>query len=572
MRVHLSALAIIICCTLLCSVSGSVNHGSTLSRQRRDDGKLAPRQLPPDQMESIAGQAENAHDTASIKNVVQQVLNANNLNVSSFNPAAYTWGQPQLGQIMSDNNDVQQVSWFNGGTFPFNPPANVPYVQNGSDMYWKWIPPNLTCTVDGHWVSNGAMTFVLNSQDLVVTNETMPDGRPIVQPYYITSPDLYDPAKVKRAIIIFPGKPRDSWKYANLVYNALAYAISQPDTYHINPGEVIILSPAVLNEDDKNTGGAEDNWVVYQRSNWEMGGISHAPPMNSSVTFYSVLDKMIGQLNNRTLYPNLNQVVVAGHSLGGQASLRYGMTRKQRHYDSNVRFWVGNPGSYTWLTTGIETKPNPSPITQNQEDCSGTVDKWPYGFGNRSALTKYARTRIFEDVPAAINLFRWRTVHYAFGLLDNGGGDTHCEAQYQGYNHLQRGSNFVMSLANMPEGWPTNHSLSYVAGVSHQDYEMLAATQSMNYIFTSDYNVRYPDLWDPNAKKSKQPKQPATTDPYNDEHAWEGPVYRTVAWVILVVYIVLIIACLFVCHRLFKANANDWDRDYWEYDSKRRLL
>ena len=496
---RLGVLIIFLFLGLFCAAKNTTGFGSLKEESNGHQSVLQSRQLPVDQMQTLSDQAEMAHDTISIKNVVQQVLSAPNINLTSNDPNGFTWAQQQYGQIVDDNDEVLQVPWYNNGSFPFNPPASVPYVQDPTtgELYWTKLPGALTCSVDGHFVPKGNNTFVLNSQDLVPTNETMPDGRPIVQPYYVTSPDLYEPINVKRAIIVFPGKPRDSWRYANLVYNTLAYAISQPDTYHINPGEVIILSPAVLNEDDKNTGGAEDNWVVYQRSNWEMGGISHAPPMNSSVTFYSVLDKMIGQLNNRTLYPNLNQVVVAGHSLGGQASLRYGMTRKQRHYDSNVRFWVGNPGSYTWLTTGIETKPNPSPITQNQEDCSGTVDKWPYGFGNRSALTKYARTRIFEDVPAAINLFRWRTVHYAFGLLDNGGGDTHCEAQYQGYNHLQRGSNFVMSLANMPEGWPTNHSLSYVAGVSHQDYEMLAATQSMNYILVSDYNLRNPDLWIP---------------------------------------------------------------------------
>lgn len=558
----------------ICSVAQASEVRRARAPQLDNAAWLGRRQIAvdPDQT-NIAHQAEQAKDTESIKSVVQQVLNIPNLDVSyNSNPAPGTWATAQYGLYDTDQNDASQVPWFNN--YPFNPTANaqgqaVPNDPN-NNMEWSWVPQQLNSTVDGMIVPNGQTIFNMDTSN-VVTNETV-NGQPVVQPWYIMDKQWAPPQQVKRAVIVLPGKPRDSWKYVNLVYNTLSYAISQPDQFHINPNEVLLLAPVVLNLDDVNAGGVVDNWIAYKGSNWQMGGSSHHPNLTRSVTFYAVLDKMIDKLMNQTLYPNLNQVVVAGHSLGGQATMRYALTRKQRHYDSNVRFWFGNPGSLTWLTNSTETpRPLPSPVLPEGETCAETVDRWPYGLGNRSSLGKYARTRVFEDVPATVELFRWRNVHHGMALLDNGAGDTHCEAQYQGYNHLQRSSNFVMSLANMSDGWPVNHSISYIAGVSHQDYEMLAATQTMNYILTSDYNTRFPDLWNPN-KPKKEPKKPITPAPKNDDKSWEGPLYRTIAWVILAACVAAMIAFFILGWMMFKANARDWDRDYWEYDSKQRLL
>ena len=75
------------------------------------------------------------------------------------------------------------------------------------------------------------------------------------------------------------------------------------------------------------------------------------------------------------------------------------------------------------------------------------MDEWHYGLhGNASKITKYAREDVVKDVDFVVNRFRQRKVHYAFGLLDNGVGDTHCEAGTQGTTHLSRGAEFVKML------------------------------------------------------------------------------------------------------------------------------
>lgn len=307
--------------------------------------------------------------------------------------------------------------------------------------------------------------------DLVISDG---DTR-IVQPYFITSD--FDASKVKRAILALPGQPRDSWKYANLFNNALNWVYNQ-SLYDIQEGEVIIVAPIVLNTNDQAAGATSDDgadWAVYGGSNWEFGGSTQAPAADSSVSFYTALDKMIDMLLDKSVYPNLGKVVVGGHSMGGQAAQRYALFRHGQDNDDDVLYWIGNPGSFTWLTADRPAG----------GDCDGNTNKFPYGLDESSNFPKYVRSMLNdgETTGDMVNRFRSRQIRYAFGLLDNGAGDTHCESYAQGANHLQRGANFVEMLSKQDGGFPSTQAVSYVAGVSHQDYPMIAATESLDFIF-----------------------------------------------------------------------------------------
>ncbi|SHO75701.1 Uncharacterized protein MSYG_0033 [Malassezia sympodialis ATCC 42132] len=559
---------VLACCWTASAATGSAASGLKVSRSVTPRQQYR-RQLDINSMDQIAS-STNTNDTQSLIQVIQNVLDIPNLR----DPNVGTWATQQYGQLVwwddgAGGDNTQFPGWVNssGQPFPFNPTASVP--QDPNTGGWQKIPGELLCSVDGFVWPNNQPLFTMNIS-LAVTDEQY-QGQPVVQPFYVSDPSTYynNPELVKRVIITLPGKPRDTWKYVNLMNNILMYIYANTDRYQVYPGEVVIMAPIVLNQDDQAAGGVESNWLAYSHSNWQMGGSSVTPPLqNGSVTFFGALDKMVDAVMDRKWFPNVKQVVIAGHSLGGQASMRYALLRKQRRYESNVKFWIGNPGSWTWLTNSTDTqRPNWGPTNLNGEDCTADIDTWPYGLGgNTSKITKYGRSRVLANMADTLALYRWRHVQYALGLLDNGAGDTHCQAQYQGYNHLHRGSDFALALAQMPGGWPSNHSLNYVSRVSHQDYDMYAT--SMDFLFLRDFNTSFPDLYGHHTPKNKTAPEPA----YSGDHAWEAPIYRTVAWIILVVCIVAVIGSLVVCQYCFKANANDWDRDYWEYDSKRRLL
>ena len=481
---------------------------------------------------------------------VFQIPNIDNTNVG-------TWANQAI--MPNDNSgDSNQVSWFYGGQFPFQqtPNVNGQPTSNG-DMAWQGIPPSIP-------------GFDLMS-DLEVSkpNNVDQNNQTAIQPYWRMT--NVDNKNVKRVLISWPGKPRDSWKYATLFANALNYVYNRTDIYNIQSGSVLILAPVLLNQNDQNvvknsSQSAVNNtrWVYFKNSNWELGGMSQYPNLTHKVSSYRVIDQMINMVMNQTEYPQLNQVVIAGHSMGGQATMRYAFLKKQKKYDPNIRYWIGNPGSWAWLVDPNEPDAYPNPNTS----CPNP-GRWPYGITDFSASV-YGRKQAGKNnsgVKAMVDRYASRRVHYALGLLDNGQGDTHCQAMIQGSNHLARGANFIMMLNKTLGNWPANHSASFIQGVSHQDYPMIAATESLEFLFQSDFDKRY-DPIKYHTGGHKGPKNgPLRLDP-----GFDNKTYKIVAWIVIVAFLIAIIIIFLTMSWIFTPNSNNFDRDYWEFDSKRRLL
>src|SRR5205823_13993709 len=79
---------------------------------------------------------------------------------------------------------------------------------------------------------------------------------------------------------------------------------------------------------------------------WRSGGTSASHPELSSFDF---VDQILKKLANKSVFPNLRAIVVAGHSAGGQFVARYQMAN--RVHDTlgvPVTYVVANPSSYAW--------------------------------------------------------------------------------------------------------------------------------------------------------------------------------------------------------------------------------
>lgn len=369
----------------------------------------------------------------------------------------------------------------NGGYYNFPWNENVTFypnaATNGSDTGgWQELPEITGFTLN--------RTFSVYN---VFKNESG------VLPFYISN--NADPTKVLRAIVVWPGKPRDIWKYANLMMNARSVAVSDNFVKQgASNDSFLIVAPAMLNQMDLAAGAAHSNELVFHGSGWQRGAPSRNPPMKHAVTSYAAVDQIIDQLFNKNTYPNLNQVVVAGHSMGGQAAQRYALMKKTKVYDNNMRFWIGNPGSWAWL---IDSRPYMNANVTCQAE--NAWDTWPYGLdGNQTKLTPYAKRDVVANKTYVVDRFLNRQVSYALALLDIGAGDTHCPAKWQGGNHLDRGSQFVLQFANtttlLKGQFPPKHTLDYIANVSHQDYAMYSTNMSIQRLFYDDLLVRNPDV------------------------------------------------------------------------------
>ncbi|WFC98774.1 hypothetical protein MYAM1_001506 [Malassezia yamatoensis] len=430
---------LVLLCSLLLAVA--VSGAPAVDTQGQD---LHRRQYSYDDQESIADQSSD--DPVGATKKVLKMPNLGDTDSGTFHKKKYG------ALVSSEYGDDSQVPWFDNGDFPF-----IQTVDDTAEDGWSFVP--------------GEFHGFEMKYDLDISS----DSTKITQPYY--SMTGMNDSQVKRVLISLPGLQRDSWKYANLFYNALRY-VQAKNKFGVEEGDVLIVAPVVLNLDDQAAGGTngdDSDWAVYRKSNWEFGGSTHSPKADHSVSFYTALDKLIEKYLDKDQYPNVEKIVLAGHSLGGQAVQRYALLKHEKSYDDQIMYWVGNPGAYTWLTSDRPT----------DADCGDSVNEFPYGLGSSSTFPKYVQ-KMFDDGQNAgdlVNRFRSRKVRYAFGLLDNGAGDTHCEAYTQGANHLQRGANFVKNLDDNG-GFPDSHSVSYVAGLSHQDYPMIAAEPSLQYLFS----------------------------------------------------------------------------------------
>jgi uncharacterized membrane protein YgcG len=150
------------------------------------------------------------------------------------------------------------------------------------------------------------------------------------------------------------------------------------------------------------------------------------------------------------------------------------MLRKPTSQDASISFWVGNPGAYVWPTSE-------RPVQPASSNCSSSVDEWAYGIGG--SLPAYRISDVNRNKTGVYQEYFGRRVQYALGLEDDGPGDTHCEAQYQGSSHLERGQNMEKALDGLPGGKPASHTFNYVPNTSHEDYKMMANAASQDYLF-----------------------------------------------------------------------------------------
>ncbi|KAL9939217.1 hypothetical protein V8E36_002030 [Tilletia maclaganii] len=385
-----------------------------------------------------------------------------------------------------------------------------------------------------------------------------------VMPYYITSG--YNAQTVKRAILVWPGKPRDCWKYGAYIMSALYVAQLNASQYGIptesqpSNATTIIVSPMIMNDQDLAAGAVQPDYISFHGSRWQSGYQVVHPLLNRTLTSYDIMDNFTDWLFDKTKFPNLNSVSVVGHSMGGQAAQRYAMLKKNKVYDDNIRYWIGNPGSWAWLNED-------RPYAGLNASCDATYDEWGYGLGgNLSKMTRYGRKQVNTSKDGVIGRFLSRRVHIALALLDNGAGDTHCEAQRQGTTHLSRGSQFVQDVADYTNGvWPEKFTLSYVPNTSHSDFNMFEANQSLWHIFAEDMDTRYEDTGDASSPGDVPKKIPGTK-------AFATPTHKIMAYSLLLGSIALI-AFAFTClPYLFQANTNSWEEAAWESESKRKLI
>jgi len=348
-------------------------------------------------------------------------------------------------------------------------------------------------TCDWSFADYSADLFV-TSASASVGGRAFPYFRPTAQPALgVANPN------VKIAVIVHHGAARNGENYTSYMTNSVLRAgRSLGDTMVIGP-QIYFPGDDGLDEDvhiwwdESSDDGGDANDGARD---WKWGGNSTSE-LDFSISTFQVLDEMLLTLAKKSLYPNLERVVFAGHSAGGQIMQRYALF--SRVYSDTaqleIKYFVGNPSSVTWLgkerPVQASTKEcdtfcvNTTIMTQEwvfkepaESACAASYNN--YGYGLEGPLPSYPNTTTVEK---AVSQYADRDVVYLSGesdvcdarymtdehctdcVPDDGGLDTSCEAFSQGWCRMSRLHAFSQYVSVF-YGTPT-HSLLSVPGVGH---------------------------------------------------------------------------------------------------------
>ena len=272
--------------------------------------------------------------------------------------------------------------------------------------------------------------------------------------------------RIERAVIVLHGRLRNAPTYLRSIERAANQSKERSKT--------LLIAPQFLDEKDIVAHHLPENVLRWHQNSWMEGATATDPKPISS---FVVLDHILKRLSDSKLFPNLKEVVIAGHSGGAQVVQRYAMIGGKEDALLNregvkLRYVIANPSSYAYFSPQ-------RPVPFDAARCPGFND-WKYGLQH---LPAYAKGQRAEQLEQAYVL---RDITYLLGQQDidpnHPALDKRCEAEAQGAYRLIRGHNYFDYLKRRhPQ---LRQTLVEVPGVGHDGDAMFTSPEGQNVLFT----------------------------------------------------------------------------------------
>ncbi|MGF6654208.1 pimeloyl-ACP methyl ester carboxylesterase [Paraburkholderia youngii] len=295
-----------------------------------------------------------------------------------------------------------------------------------------------------------------------------PAGRGIV-PIHVTRDWSVPQPDVTRAVVVIHGWPRRDLASAD---NAAIKAGAAAE-------HTIVVTPQFLIAADIETHHLPGDMLHWGRDGWKTGYDAHRPAPISS---FSVIDTIFTRLADRRLFPSLKQVVLAGHSAGGQYVQRYAAVGRGDApllaHGIAIRYVVANPSSYLYFDAA-------RPVATTAASCAH-FDRWEYGL--EGELPRYVEQPVSASAIKAHYLAQ--DIVYLLGTADNDPNhkqlDRSCGAEAEGPTRLARGLSYVAWLRAQSgghSGGDFSQRVVEVPGVGHSSTRMYASTCGIAALF-----------------------------------------------------------------------------------------
>ena len=195
----------------------------------------------------------------------------------------------------------------------------------------------------------------------------------------------------------------------------------------------------------------------------------------------------ISQLATGGRFPGITEVVVVGHSGGGQFAHRYAaqtmVATRLAAAGIRIRFVVANPSSYLYLDGSRfqSSSKTFASLTSAQRSTCRRFDTYKYG------LTELGGYGSLAGVTRIRTQYLARHVVYLLGTKDTSTDstmDTSCPATWQGPDRYTRGNRYVAYLrARFGSAATKTHTTVAVSGVGHDAKAMYLSASGRRALF-----------------------------------------------------------------------------------------
>ncbi len=342
--------------------------------------------------------------------------------------------------------------------------------------------------------------------------------------------DLQASSQIQMALIVVHGANRNADDY----FCSAKATIELQDRYPSS--SVLVLAPLfLLKPRSESPSFLYWNDINDKDGSWRYGADSTGPTTTSS---FSAMDAIIGSLNHSERFPNLQTIVVAGHSSGGQFVQRWSLLALSEVWPEvagpiQMHAIVANPSSYAYLTprrflehnhstttsSGVSTarmlrkQPNRVWKLPPNDDCQG-YNQWEWGLDDGGDKDVPYKQQVIarEGRSKIVNRYLYdRSVVYMIGNLDrctegetnatiptvscdSHGLETTCADELQGSNRYERHIRYWNSLdrTNLPQEAPRRvsrqhkHRRVVVPNVGHDHSMMFQSAEGIDAIYNHD--------------------------------------------------------------------------------------
>lgn len=239
-------------------------------------------------------------------------------------------------------------------------------------------------------------------------------------------------------------------------------------------------------------------WVADRFWGAPSAGPADVYPRAQQFSAFQLLDCFLSQLTtNVSLLPQLEEIVVSGHSGGGQFVNRFAAVSPFEHTllpsarRISMEYVVMNPSSYVYFNSNRYNPATLNLATGNIEfiapsSPSAGYDDYGYGLQN---LYQYPAAVGIANIAAQYPI---RKVVYLAGGADTGTADldVSAAAMTQGTNRYER---CLIYYAHLKDEFGSTdlsrHRLAVIPGIGHDSFGMITSTDGLRYHFQGQIRV-----------------------------------------------------------------------------------